>query len=59
MGCSSCQQRAAASLYPKEVSIGGETVLVTSAADERAKRAQLHARERSENRLKGYTATRH
>lgn len=59
MGCSSCQQRAAASLYPKEVQIGGETVLVTSAADERAKRAQLHAAERSAARLKGYTATRH
>lgn len=59
MGCSSCSQRAAASLYPKEVTINGETMLVTSAADERAKRAQAHAAERSAQRLKGYTATRH
>lgn len=59
MGCSSCAARAqAANNYPKEVVIGGETVLVTSAADERSKRAQAQAAERAAARTRGYTATR-
>jgi uncharacterized protein YaaQ len=59
MGCASCGQRAdAATTYPREVQIGGETVLVTSAADERTQRAKFQAAERAKHRLSGYTVTR-
>jgi len=59
MGCASCQQRAAAAAnYPREVNIGGKTVTVTSAADERTQKAKFQAEERAKTRLAGYTVTR-
>lgn len=60
MGCSSCGARAnAAAQYPRSVVLAdGSSVEVTSASDERTKRAQAQERMRQQAQERGYTVTR-
>lgn len=60
MGCSACNKRAsAAATYPRKVTLAdGSEVEVTSAGDERAKRAQAQERMRARAKERGYTVTR-
>lgn len=60
MGCSACQQRAAAAnTYPREaVMPDGSRVTVTSSADEKAQRERVFTRMRQEATTRGYSARR-
>lgn len=60
MGCSACNKRATAgATYPRTVTLAdGESVEVTSAADERVQRSRAQERMRARAQAKGYTVTR-